>query len=70
MNPYLTTCKYLVRLRIKQLISFPCFFIDNNDIICTIIQYLWFTKVKYVKFSSFLISIESALLLFYRINYK
>ena len=37
---------------------------------CTIICFLWFTKVKYVKFVSFLISIESTSSLFYRLTYK
>ena len=37
---------------------------------CTLIYFLWFTKVKYVKFASFLISIESASSLFYRLTHK
>ena len=37
---------------------------------CTLIHFLWFTKVKYVKFLSFLISIESTSSLFYRFDYN
>ncbi len=35
---------------------------------CTLIRFLWFTKVKYVKFPSILISIESTSSLFYRLD--
>ena len=35
---------------------------------CTLMRFLWFTEVKYVKFVSFLISIESTSSLFYRLD--
>ncbi len=35
---------------------------------CTLMCFLWFTEVKYVKFVSFLISMESTSSLFYRLD--
>ena len=37
---------------------------------CTLIYFLWFIKVKYVKFAFFLISIEFTSSLFYRLTRK
>lgn len=37
---------------------------------CTLMRFLWFTEVKYVKFVSFIISIESTSSLFYRLTRK
>jgi hypothetical protein len=67
--------KFLERCSILKYNNIVCCPKNNcQDIFCknhcTLIYFLWFTKVKYVKSSSFLTFVESTSSLFYRLTHK